>query len=84
VLAITKKRFLKSSVDCWPGSGCLRFGQYVVEMPPLALGNFLTQIRQPNIGTVALNQSLLSILASPSAFGARQAHYVGGVVAELQ
>jgi hypothetical protein len=34
VLAITKRRFLKSSVDCWPGSGCLRFGQYVVEMPP--------------------------------------------------
>jgi hypothetical protein len=41
-----------------------------------ALCNFLPQIRQPNIGTVALNQSLLSILARASALRARQAHKV--------
>jgi hypothetical protein len=35
-----------------------------------ALRNFFSQIRQPHIDTVAINQSLLSILARASAFSA--------------
>src|SRR5262245_4979599 len=49
-----------------------------------ALCDFLPQIRQPNIGTIALNQNLLSILARASALGARQAHHVTGILAELE
>jgi hypothetical protein len=45
--------------------------------------DLLPQIRQPNIGTVAINQSLFSILANPAAFGAGKAHYSGGKVAKL-
>jgi hypothetical protein len=37
-----------------------------------ALCYVLPQIRQPNVGTVALNQSLLPILARASAFGGRR------------
>jgi hypothetical protein len=46
----------------------------------LTLGNLLAQIRQPNIGTVVLNQSLFSILARAPALGAGQAHQFGGVI----
>jgi hypothetical protein len=37
----------------------------------LALGNFLPQSRQPNNGTLALNQSLLSVFAGATASAAR-------------
>ena len=40
---------------------------------PLALCDFLPQIRQANIGAVELIRSLLSVLPRTSAFGARQA-----------
>ena len=40
----------------------------------LALGNLLTQIREPNIGTVTRNQILFSILTGPPAFLAGQPH----------
>ena len=35
---------------------------------PLALGDHLTQIRQPHVGTVPLDQCLLVILPRPAAF----------------
>jgi hypothetical protein len=50
----------------------------------LALGNFLPQIRQPNIGAVTRNQILFSVSAGATAFHARQAHQLGGVVVEVQ
>jgi hypothetical protein len=48
-----------------------------------ALADFPPQVRQPNISTVALNQSLLSVLASSTAFLARQANQIPGVFSEL-
>jgi len=35
----------------------------------------LAQIRQPNTGTIPLNQTLFSILAGTSALGAGQVHH---------
>jgi hypothetical protein len=55
----------------------------VRESAPLALRNFLPQIRQPHIGAVALNQILFSVLARTPAFCARQAHNVAGIVAKM-
>jgi hypothetical protein len=50
----------------------------------LALCNFLPQIRQSHIGTVALNQNLLSVVARASAFGARQANDLVRIFVELK
>ena len=50
----------------------------------LALRNLLPQIRQPHIGTVAFNQSLLSVLARAPAFLAGQANDVAGIFEQLK
>jgi len=50
----------------------------------LALCNLFSQIREPHIGTIALNQFLFSVLARPSAFLTGQANYVAGIIAELK
>src|SRR5262245_17453929 len=49
-----------------------------------ALCNLLPQIRQPHIGTVALDQILFSILARASAFLTGQPYHVGWVFKQLQ
>jgi hypothetical protein len=56
----------------------------VHESATFVLRDFFPQIRQPNIRAKALNQILFSILAGTSAFGARQADNLAGVVAELE
>jgi hypothetical protein len=48
-----------------------------------ALRNFLSQIWQPRIGAVTLNQNLLSILTRASAFRARQTNNLSGIFAKL-
>jgi len=50
---------------------------------PLALCDFLAQVRQPHIGAVALNQILFSVLSSTPAFAARQANDLTGILAKL-
>src|SRR4029453_11991981 len=57
-------------------------GAGVMLSAPFALCNFLPQIRQPNMGTVALNQFLLLIATRASAFPGRQTHYAGRIVAK--
>ncbi|MGB6313797.1 MAG: hypothetical protein WCB74_07275 [Pseudolabrys sp.] len=51
---------------------------------PFALCNFPPQVRQANISAIALNQNLLSVLASSTAFLTRQANPITGVFSELQ
>ena len=51
---------------------------------PFALCNFPPQVRQADISAIALNQSLLSVLASSSALVATQSHQVAGILSELQ
>ena len=50
----------------------------------VALADFPPQVRQPNISTVALNQILFSVLASPPAFLARQADQITRIFSVLQ
>jgi hypothetical protein len=49
-----------------------------------ALRYFLPQIRERHIGSVPLNQSLLSVLATAPAFRTRQANNLAGIFAELE
>jgi hypothetical protein len=49
-----------------------------------ALRNFLSQIWQPHIGAVTLNQNLLSILTRASAFRARRTNNLSGIFAKLK
>jgi hypothetical protein len=46
--------------------------------------NFLTQVRQANIGSVTLNQILFSILSGASTFRAGQANNLAEVFVKLQ
>ena len=63
---LTSREPPRFEINVMHHAGVVHFSQAV------ALRNFFEQIRQPNIGTVAFNQALLSILACASAFGARQ------------
>ena len=51
---------------------------------PLALGDLLTQIRQPDIGAVLLGQCLLAVLPGPPAFLAAKADQFAGVFVERE
>jgi hypothetical protein len=47
-----------------------------------ALGNFFTQVRQPNVRAETRNQILFSVLPRASAFLALQVHHFAGVFKE--
>ncbi len=48
---------------------------------PLTLGDFLAQVRQPHISSIALNQILFSVLASAPAFLAGQPDKIARIFA---